>query len=88
MQLQLQYLEAPSPPLAHKMALRRSDIGRDSGETRRRLINSTFHLNCLQACSSPTYGPSYPVGTLAYVNATSAMVASGFPFGSKIAMLY
>ena len=61
-------------------------FGQNLGAIPACIQNNTFHVNCLQACSSPVYG-SYPIGTLMYFTATPAMVAIGFPLGSKIAMI-
>ena len=57
-QLRLQYPDAPSPPLAHKMALRWRDISCDWRETRRRLKNTlskTLAINYLTSgCTENT----------------------------------
>jgi hypothetical protein len=46
--------------------------------------NHTFHVECLQACSTPPYGPPRPKGTLAYIFSTPP----GFPAGSCPLVIY
>ena len=49
---------------------------------------NTFHVNCLNAVSTPLYAAiGIPPGTLTYINPTPAMVADGFPLAGKIAIL-
>jgi hypothetical protein len=51
------------------------------------VLNNAFHTNCLVACSTSAYISGLPPGTISYLNATSGMVAIGFPLGSRIALV-
>jgi hypothetical protein len=50
------------------------------------LASNMFHVECLNACGTPLTGTGAAC-TLSYIIATPGMVAVGFPFGSKIAMI-
>ena len=47
----------------------------------------TFHVSCLNALNTPDIITGPPIGTLSFINVTPAMVAVGFPAGSRIAMI-
>ena len=51
------------------------------------VADNTFHVNCLNACGSPSGPGLLPPGTLYYIPTTACMAAIGFPFPGKVAML-